>query len=252
MTSTPVAAISRASSLRISANAQRQLFAAPVVGVVQRVDHGHRAGQRELDRLLGRAAQEARRPRRRPGARARDRTDDHRHVGVVAVADAHGPPVLEIDAVEVLDEGGDEVAARLLAVGDDVDAGALLVAQHQAHGIALALGERLALEQPRRPELFGRASQAGFGRLPAIVVCRERFIGVLGGGGRARRVVDHDYIGALPGAGGLWRCAQGTARRAISRPLDLDRLRGLTAAAAGAYGWWFSHWRRSFPRPKTP
>ena len=72
----------------------------------------------------------------------------------------------------------------------------------------------------------GGHSQAGFGRLPAIVVCRERFIGVLGGGGRARRVVDHDYIGALPGAGAL-----GTAPKALRAAPFRARLTWIDFAA---------------------
>ena len=75
----------------------------------------------------GLAAQEARivdEYRAAPG----DRPDDHRHVGVVAIADADRLLVFEVDAVQVLDERGHEMPARLLAVADDVDAGALLVA----------------------------------------------------------------------------------------------------------------------------
>ena len=62
------------------------------------------------------------------------------------------------------------MTARLLAVADDVDAGQLLLAQHQAHRVAHALSEGLAVEQPGRPEFFGSASQMGLGRLPTRVV----------------------------------------------------------------------------------
>ena len=79
----------------------------------------------------------------------------------------------EVDAVEPLDERGHEVAPGLLAVGDDIDAGVLLVEEREPDGIPLALRERLAFELPRRPELFGSASQAGLGRLPAMVVGKE-------------------------------------------------------------------------------
>ena len=51
---------------------------------------------------------------------------------------------------------------RLLAVGDDVDAGLLLVLEGQAHGIAPALLERRALETPGRPQRFGRGEPRGF------------------------------------------------------------------------------------------
>jgi hypothetical protein len=64
----------------------------------------------------------------------------------------------EVDAVERLDERGDEMAPRLLAVADDVDPGLLLVGEHEAHGIALALGQRISFEPPWRPQLprFGK------------------------------------------------------------------------------------------------
>ena len=132
----------------------RELFAAPVVRVVERVDHRHRSRQRVLHLPRGRAAQEAGvvdvdRPA------PRDRPDDDGHVGVVAVADAHRALVREVDAVESFDERGDEMPARLLAVADDVDAGFLLVAQHEPDRVALAFGERVAVELPRRPELVG-------------------------------------------------------------------------------------------------
>ena len=57
------------------------------------------------------------------------------------------------------------MAARLLAVGDDVDARVLLVAQHEPHRIALAFGERVAFELPRRPQLprARRATKASAG-----------------------------------------------------------------------------------------
>ena len=96
--------------------------------------------------------------------RARYRADHHGHIGVVAVADAHRLLVREIDPVQILDQSGDEMPACLLAVADDVDAGRLLVAQHQAHRILHALGERLALEQPGRPELVRLGQPGGFGQ----------------------------------------------------------------------------------------
>ena len=40
---------------------------------------------------------------------------------------------------------------RLLAIADDVDSRLFLIAQHQAHRVALAFRERFALELPRRP-----------------------------------------------------------------------------------------------------
>ena len=86
---------------------------------------------------------------------AGDRSVDNRDVRVVPIANPHGLLVLEIDAVERLDERRDEVPSRLLAVGDDVDAGALLVREHEPHRVALRFGEGVALEPPRRPEHTG-------------------------------------------------------------------------------------------------
>ena len=80
-----------------------ELLAAAIVGVEQRVDHRHRAGQRELDAAVGGAAQE-RGILDEHGVPARDGPGHHRHLRVVAVADAHGPAVGEVDAVELLDE----------------------------------------------------------------------------------------------------------------------------------------------------
>jgi hypothetical protein len=95
---------------------------------------------------------------------ARDRSRHHGHVGVVAVADPDGFLVLEVDAVERLDERRDEMPPRLLAVGHDVDAGTLLVAQHEPHGIALALAQGVALEPPRRPQHAGVGKPGGLGQ----------------------------------------------------------------------------------------
>ena len=60
--------------------------------------------------------------------------------------------------------------ARLLAVGDDVDAGVLLIFSASSVASRLPSASCLAVEPPRRPQPSGSASQEGFGRLPAIVV----------------------------------------------------------------------------------
>ena len=110
----------------------------------------------------------------------------------------------EIDAVERLDERRDEMPAGLLAVGHDVDAGVLLVAQHEAHRVALALGERVALEAPGRPQLVrGSASHEGLGRLPAIVVCRSLVIAGTGVEGEPAQV-PADYSVAPPADDAKW------------------------------------------------
>jgi hypothetical protein len=125
MTSTPAASIAQRLVVQDVGECPSQLLAATVVGVVERIDHGHRPGQCVLCLALGCAAQEpcVLGEHRVP---SHDRADDDGHFSVVATADAHGLLALEIDAVR-LSISVDEMAARLLAVGDDVDAGALLI-----------------------------------------------------------------------------------------------------------------------------
>ncbi|MCY1518101.1 hypothetical protein D9M68_528070 [compost metagenome] len=105
-----------------------QLFAALVVGVVQRVDHRHRARQSPFDRLLGLLAQELcvfDKYRLAASHGAHDR----RHARVVAVADPDGLAVLEINAFQMLDKRRHEVLTRLFAVADDIDTCVLLFLQ---------------------------------------------------------------------------------------------------------------------------
>ena len=61
----------------------------------------------------------------------------------------------EIDAVDEFEKAVDEVLARLLAVGDDVDAGVLLQLDGEKRRVALARFEIGAAEPPRRPQLVG-------------------------------------------------------------------------------------------------
>jgi hypothetical protein len=100
---------------------------------------------------------------RRPAA---DRADHRRHARVVSVANAHGFASVEVDAVEVLDEGRDEVLTGLLAVGDDVDAAPLLLVHDGAQSIAFAVGEHAFRQLPGRPQHLGLASHAGLGGSP--------------------------------------------------------------------------------------
>src|SRR6185436_17547947 len=90
---------------------------------------------------------------------------DHRHHGVVAVvADDHLHLAAEIDAVYELEKAVDEMLARLLAVGDDVDARVLLLLEPEQGGVplrALELGARAA---PRRPELLRFGEPLGLGQ----------------------------------------------------------------------------------------
>lgn len=133
------------------------------MGVVERVDHRHRAGQGPLDGLPGLLTQE-------PGVfheyrlLATHLADHGRHARIVAIANSDRLALFEIDPVEVLDEGGDEMLARLLPVADDIDARVLLLLQRQTQGIALAFGQFLVLQFPGRPELFGLGEPGWLGQ----------------------------------------------------------------------------------------
>jgi hypothetical protein len=77
----------------------------------------------------------------------------------------------EVDAVDEFQEAVNEMLARLLAVGDHVDAGILLQLQRQQRGVELARSEVCARRARHcGHSLSGSASQDGFGRLPAMVV----------------------------------------------------------------------------------
>ena len=97
--------------------------------------------------------------------------DDLRHHRLVAVgADAHLDLVGEVDAVDEFEKAVHEMLARHLAVGDDVDAGILLLLQREQRRVGLGGGKLVAGSRHCGQSLFGSASQDGFGRLPAMVV----------------------------------------------------------------------------------
>ena len=78
--------------------------------------------------------------------------DDLRHHGFVAVgADPHLDLVGEVDAVDELEKAVHEVLARHLAVGDDVDAGVLLLLQRKQCRVRLGGGKLVAGGLPLRP-----------------------------------------------------------------------------------------------------
>ena len=106
-----------------------QLHLVAVVLVGERVDDGHRPRHGDLDLLLRVRAQDAGFGLVHAPLELQ-RAGHHRHHRVVAVvADAHLHLALEVDALDVLEEAVDEVLARLLAVGDDVQAGVFLLLQ---------------------------------------------------------------------------------------------------------------------------
>src|SRR5712671_968929 len=112
------------------------------MGIGDRVDDGHWSGWGEFE------------PTPRMGAGnfgletvdalfAAKRSCDGRNLRVVAiVADAHCDPTAEIDTLEVFEKAVHEVLTRLLAVGDNIDPGILLLLQRQQCRVALCLNER--------------------------------------------------------------------------------------------------------------
>ena len=149
---------------------------AAVMLVGDGVDDGHRAGQRELELAAGMRAR-----RLRLGAvdraLAADRADDGRHLGLVAVgADADHGLLAEIDAVEIGEEAVDEVHAGLLAVARRCRCPAsscIFTARMVASSFACSRAAPASFHGAHSRS--GSASQVGFGRLPASVVCSIGF-----------------------------------------------------------------------------
>jgi len=61
-------------------------------------------------------------------------------------------PPGKIDTLDVFEKAVHEVLTRLLAIGDNIDPGILLLLQRQQCRVALCLNERLTLQLPRRPQ----------------------------------------------------------------------------------------------------
>ena len=94
-----------------------------------------------------------------------ERAGHRRHHRLVAVvADAHLDAPVEVDAVDVLQEPVHEMLARLLAIGDDVDAGILLLLDGQQRRIALGRGKVLAGQLPWRPQHVRFGEPGGLGQ----------------------------------------------------------------------------------------
>jgi hypothetical protein len=77
---------------------------------------------------------------------------DCRHHRLVTVgADPDFDLAGEIDPIDEFEKAMDEMLARLLAVGHDVDAAVLLQLEGEQRGVALGLVELGACHAPRRP-----------------------------------------------------------------------------------------------------
>ena len=140
----------------------RQRRAVTVVRIGDRIDNRHRPRQRELQLSRGMFA-------RLPGlggvhaVAQPQRAGDCRHHRLVAVvADAHFDAPAEVDPFDILQEAVHEMLPRLLAVGDDVDAGVLLQLDRQQRRVALRCGECVARQLPRRPQHVRLGEPGGF------------------------------------------------------------------------------------------
>ncbi len=141
-----------------------------VVGVGNGVDDGHRARQGEFEPAPGVGAGDLRLARMRAAVQP-ELAGHRRHHRLVAVGpdpDLH--LAREIDAVNEFQKPVHEMLARLLAVGDDVDAAILLQLEREHGRIALGFVERAPASRHGAHSRLGSASQAGLGRLPAMVV----------------------------------------------------------------------------------
>jgi hypothetical protein len=115
--------------------------------VIERVDHSQRSGQGKFH-LAGRFRSQEVGILDVYRLLMCDRANYNWDIGVIAVPDTHLLCLPEINALKVLDEGGNKMPARLLTVADDIDAGVLLVTKDQPHRITLAFSQGITFELP--------------------------------------------------------------------------------------------------------
>ena len=140
----------------------RHFHAVAVMGVGDGVDDGHRAGQGEFEFAVGVGAGDARFTGVHAAAKA-ELADDSRTHGLVAiVADADLDALFEIDAIDGFEKAVHKVLPRLLAVGDDVDAGVFLQLDGEDRGIVLGCFKLLALKTPGGPQPVRFGEPGGF------------------------------------------------------------------------------------------
>src|SRR6185295_19955377 len=113
--------------------------------------------------------------------------------------------VLEIDALDLLEEAVHEVLPRLLAIADDVDAGGLLLLQPEQGGVALRLGELFPIRAPRGPELVGFGEPGRLGQAAGDSGL-EHFLHSCRGSKTATKsrcltIIAHYTVGGILGAG---------------------------------------------------
>ena len=90
-----------------------ELLAAAVVRILQGINHGHRARKGTLDLAVGTGEQELR-VLNKDWFFTFNGTDHGRNAGVIAVADAYGLALFEVEIAQVLNERDDKVVKGLL------------------------------------------------------------------------------------------------------------------------------------------
>ena len=132
------------------------------MGISDGIDDGHRSRQRELELAPGVRAREPRLARMHAPLEAQLLSDRRHHCLVAVGADPDLDLAGEIDAVDGLEKAVHEMLARLLAVGDDVDAAILLQLEGEQGRVALGVVECGAGEAPGRPQLVRLGEPSGF------------------------------------------------------------------------------------------
>ena len=126
---------------------ERHRLGVAVKIVLRLLAQGERARHRRLDRAAGVGAQH-RKIAQYDGPRPADRADHARHRnGPAGPAQRRARP-FHVDAVERRGETVGIAFAPLLAVGDDVEPGALLVADREDGGVVLRRFEMLGRDAP--------------------------------------------------------------------------------------------------------
>src|SRR5262245_8752721 len=155
----------------------RHLRAVAVMGIRDRIDDGHRSRQRELELALGVGACELRLSRVHARLEAKRTRDGGYHRLVAVGADADLDLAREIDPIDEFEKAMHEMLARLLAVGDDVDAAILLQLEREHRRVALGVREGRAGGPPGGPQSVGLGEPGRLRQAAGDGGCKERHAG---------------------------------------------------------------------------
>jgi hypothetical protein len=142
----------------------RQPFVVFIVFVLGLLAHGERAGQGDLGRVIGILTQELH-VAQLDRAGAPDLADDARHGCLLSRACGDHGGVVGVDAFERSRKAVGVAFAANLAVGDDIDAGALHVADRDDRRVVLRLFQMLL---GQAPHLVHAGARHGFRQHGAI------------------------------------------------------------------------------------